>query len=318
MKQDFYLLKNKLTEIISDPFPNHDSKAELYDKMLSPYPFIAEMGKRKFTKINLESFIHHRNNGIEIHYIHKGRYEWFVEGKTYTLFPGDLIVTNPWECHGSRSRFVDLGVFSWLILVPEQFSQEENLLLGKWSGIPLSEQIMMGEILKRKNVHVFRNHRMLNCLSSLYNEVTLPTVGSSTMVSNLVDEIFILLAREFSGEFIPKIETTERNFDAARLESLLSKNLAYPWSIEEMAQHMNFGITSFIEHCKKNTGLTPVNFLIGMRIAKSLELLKEKGNSITAISYDCGFSSIQHFSDTFKKRIGLSPSQYMRVISTTK
>jgi len=88
-------------------------------------------------------------------------------------------------------------------------------------------------------------------------------------------------------------------FSIEKLESLLLKDISQAWNVAEMAKYMNIGVTSFIEHCKNKTSLTSINYLIELRILRSIEQIKSTNESLTLISYDCGFSSIQHFSDTF-------------------
>ena len=67
------------------------------ESLILAYFFISEFEKQKFSKIKLNSLKFYVNRAIEICYIHKGRYEWVVEGKSYILFPGDVFVTCPWE-----------------------------------------------------------------------------------------------------------------------------------------------------------------------------------------------------------------------------
>lgn len=54
----------------------------------------------------------------------------------------------------------------------------------------------------------------------------------------------------------------------------------------------------------------PGQYLLNIKLEKSCQMLKETNQSISEVSYSCGFASEQHFSRTFKKRIGLNPSQY--------
>jgi AraC-like DNA-binding protein len=64
---------------------------------------------------------------------------------------------------------------------------------------------------------------------------------------------------------------------------------------------------------KEIVGYPPGQYLLNIKLEKSCQLLKETNQSISEISYSCGFASEQHFSRTFKKRIGLNPFQYRNV-----
>ena len=62
----------------------------------------------------------------------------------------------------------------------------------------------------------------------------------------------------------------------------------------------------FITHL--NT--TPKQYILDLRIQKAKSLLTDTPLTVTAISENCGFSSIYHFSREFKKKNGITPSQY--------
>lgn len=62
---------------------------------------------------------------------------------------------------------------------------------------------------------------------------------------------------------------------------------------------------------KKYYGLTPRQYLIDKRIAKSKELLKN-GMSVTQACFAVGFESLGSFSTLFKARTGKSPSEYQK------
>ena len=57
---------------------------------------------------------------------------------------------------------------------------------------------------------------------------------------------------------------------------------------------------------------TPIQYLIGYRLGKSAELLKDTTMSITEIALATGFAGTSYFSETFRKRFGLSPSAYRK------
>ena len=62
---------------------------------------------------------------------------------------------------------------------------------------------------------------------------------------------------------------------------------------------------------RKYYGLTPRQYLIDKRIAKSKELLA-KGMAVTETCYTIGFSSLGSFSVLFKTKTGKTPSQFQK------
>lgn len=62
---------------------------------------------------------------------------------------------------------------------------------------------------------------------------------------------------------------------------------------------------------KRHYGLTPKQYLMDKRIAKSKEHLKN-GMSVTETCFAVGFESLGSFSTLFKTKTGKSPSEYKK------
>ena len=43
----------------------------------------------------------HKNRGMELTYITRGRMEWVVDGRIGVVQQGDIFFTLPWQLHGS-------------------------------------------------------------------------------------------------------------------------------------------------------------------------------------------------------------------------
>ncbi|MBR2353843.1 MAG: helix-turn-helix transcriptional regulator [Clostridia bacterium] len=56
-------------------------------------------------------------------------------------------------------------------------------------------------------------------------------------------------------------------------------------------------------------GISPGQYLIGLRMNRALELLKENTHSVKEIALSCGFTDEKYFSRAFKKKYGYPPSQ---------
>ena len=52
---------------------------------------------------------------------------------------------------------------------------------------------------------------------------------------------------------------------------------------------------------------TTNNYIIGYRIQKNCEMLKETKRSISEIAIACGFQSVSYFSYTFRRKMGYGP-----------
>lgn len=63
---------------------------------------------------------------------------------------------------------------------------------------------------------------------------------------------------------------------------------------------------------QKKVGKTIVQYKTEVRMEKALELLERTDYTITEITFLVGYTDISHFSKTFKKYYGRSPSKYNR------
>ena len=66
---------------------------------------------------------------------------------------------------------------------------------------------------------------------------------------------------------------------------------------------------------KEETGKNFVEYLTGVRMERAKELLKEGRCSIKEICCMTGYSEPNYFSRTFKKNMGITPTEYSRKFS---
>ncbi|NLN49437.1 MAG: helix-turn-helix transcriptional regulator [Clostridiales bacterium] len=81
-------------------------------------------------------------------------------------------------------------------------------------------------------------------------------------------------------------------------------------SCTELSDLIKMGRYSFIRNFKAQMGKTPYGYLLDLRIEKSKKMIKANEYTITEISLICGFSSHSHFTTTFTKKVGMSPTEY--------
>lgn len=81
-------------------------------------------------------------------------------------------------------------------------------------------------------------------------------------------------------------------------------------SVAALAALVGMSRSSFVSAFAASFHTTPRQFVLNRRIGSARTLLSETDQSITEISAALGFSTHSHFSAAFKKRMGVTPSQY--------
>ena len=67
---------------------------------------------------------------------------------------------------------------------------------------------------------------------------------------------------------------------------------------------------SLFNRVKALTGMGPSNYINKLRMECAAEMLRKTELSMTEIAERTGFSSSRYFSTTFKKYMGVTPTQY--------
>lgn len=280
-------------------------------RVLDEFDFINDFGFEEYKDIRQKPLGLHFNEGIEICYVTKGRYEWVVGEKRYLLFPGDGFITCPWQKHGSPREVLDLGEIYWLVLKPQKFRPKGTLSLGSWSRLSAEECNIISRILSDNEDHKISKAQSLKLLfEELQQEIMNKDFGYFQRVCNLAEEFLITTVRLIQSREKEMIKNRQWFSD---FELMLKSNLSKKWTLKEMASQKKVGITTLTQLVKEYSGYTPANYLIFLRLEKAKLMLANSAENITEIALECGFYSSQHFSSTFSKWMGISPRAYKKL-----
>ncbi|MBP3627140.1 MAG: helix-turn-helix domain-containing protein [Clostridia bacterium] len=82
--------------------------------------------------------------------------------------------------------------------------------------------------------------------------------------------------------------------------------------LDEISKRLFVSTAHMIRTFKKQTGVTPYQYIIKYRLLSSEQLLKFSDLSIEEIASQIGFSSSSHFISNFRKQYGITPKVYRR------
>jgi len=150
-------------------------------------------------------------------------------------------------------------------------------------------------------------------ISKFIHECRSKQLGCSLMLESLSVQIAVLLLRLCHQN--PPVESclSGKHWDNKSITQAieyLTDNYQKKISLSDLASETHYSPYHFLRLFKQHTGKTPFEYLLDLKIEKAKTLLKKTDYSIAETSYLSGFSSTSYFSQTFKKKTGLSPSQY--------
>ena len=79
-------------------------------------------------------------------------------------------------------------------------------------------------------------------------------------------------------------------------------------TLEKLAQDHFVSPTYLSRIFKETVGMGPINYLIQIRLAHAADLLKEGKTTIKEVAQMVGYQDAYHFSKSFKKQYGTTPS----------
>lgn len=91
---------------------------------------------------------------------------------------------------------------------------------------------------------------------------------------------------------------------------LLRESLERTIDIPKMVQELPMGYSKFRKLFKEETGASPHQYYLNLRINRAKSLLQTTELNINEVAFQSGFESEYYFSKFFKKKINLSPTEF--------
>lgn len=132
------------------------------------------------------------------------------------------------------------------------------------------------------------------------------------------------LGVEIAASFFCALNETPFKREAGALSPATLRRLAFyveknlDTDIERLAQEAGLSRFYFTSAFRRASGSTPHQYLIGRRLGKARQLLRQTAWPVTDIALECGFSSHAHLTAAFSRAFGMAPTAYRATMSRSQ
>ena len=268
----------------------------------------------------------HRNEGIEVSFLLSGKLVYWTSSSFWDISAGKSFVSLPWQIHRIGNPNIDSSKLIWFIIDSNIRNKNHVYKWPNWIVLAKEDlENLLSLLLYRESPVLSYPQKMAQAWENLYRLIRdtkdgCPISGIAVMINEILYQLVRLLRENqtslaFQDEtsLNPALRTVQLFFEDL---NAVSGQLAYPWSIKEMARTCQMGTTHFTKCCYQLTNLSPIHMLNRQRIVLAEQMMKMSPElSVTDIAFACGFSSSQYFATVFKKWTGKTPSEYRRISS---
>ena len=225
-----------------------------------------------------------------------------VEKRKLTVEKNKLITFNAGQEHGTTCPLSDVYFIGLHI--------DKDFLQGISSMGFNKEEV----VFQNDNFQIETNIQKL--VQSFVEEHKNRQAGYELILESLCTQIAVSLLRQVKNNL--QVSTTRNRYSEKeninRAVEFLRELYNKDYSLEELARVANLSPYHFIRVFKAQTGKTPYEYLLDVKIEKAREMLRQKRFTITEVCLMCGFNNLSHFTAVFKRKVGVSPSSYRKII----
>ena len=262
---------------------------------------IAQLGVSRFLCARVPTTEHIHRGMLEIGFCLRSPLALKVRGRELPVMPSSFFVNQPNVPHCLTSRPNGLYVYYFLVRKPVADRTLIDLPRDESSAIWKRLRCLPPTI--PAGIRAGQVRTLFTRLFQLCDQPVSP--WTSVQMRQIMLALLVLL-----------LELAEKPADiecSARVAKVIEQVREHPerqFTIDALAREAALSPTHFINQFRKATGFPPIRYQIECRIRRAKRLLRESNSKVSDVALQLGFNSPQHFTDTFTRIVGTTPSHW--------
>ena len=251
----------------------------------------------------------HWHEEMEIIYIKKGKGQVMVDLEAYSVSAGTLVLILPGQLH-SIQQFEDSSMeYENIIFHPDILLSKKGDDCSNDFLLPLFTNMISLPTCITPELENY--HKIAACIDQA-DEIckTYPKAFQFAIKSQLFSFFYLLFSTCADMANMPK---NKRSLDKMKqIIKYIECNYMEKITIADVASEIGVSPSHFMKYIKNTMGTSFIDYLNEYRLSMASRLLLSSDVSILDIANEAGFDNLSYFNRLFKKRFGITPSNYRK------
>lgn len=221
-----------------------------------------------------------------------------IDEKLIPLRPGGLLAVSP----GVEHYEVPLDIQSRYVCVNIDHSYLENLY----------KKYTDNDIPEYRGEYYEYIEDLYDLIKSYIYEYEQRDIGYEEVCLSIENIIINKILRSIVGKSRKKI--------ALKVRKEVEKSIQYMYhhlhgkiKLEDLCDDVGMSVSQYSKVFKEEIGMSPMEYLSDIRLERSRRLILLDNTKISEVAGSCGFSSVSYFTQKFREKYKLSPSEFKKI-----
>lgn len=249
----------------------------------------------------------HQHSFYEIFFFLSGNVNYIIEGRSYKLRPGDILLTSSSDIHRpdiSAGKPYERIVI-WL--ADDFFERLRDFYDEDFTACFTDAALKDYRLIRPDSQNIAHLRQLYGKMSEAKQS---NEMGSSALISAYLTEFLVYVSRAYydSPDSV-KNDITE-NEKINQVITYINENLTEELSLDRLAARFYISKYYLSRQFKQFTGLSLYQYIMKKRLISARNMLRA-GIPVMDACLCCGFNDYSNFLKAFKREFGRNPSKYL-------
>ncbi|TLS52684.1 helix-turn-helix domain-containing protein [Paenibacillus antri] len=259
----------------------------------------------------------HMHDYVQLAYVRKGMCHHRMMSKSLTVSQGELFIITP----GTEHSFSAIEEKDFELVLIDFAPSVLDGLLGPMKDALEPYLTPGGASAAHSWLHVGKTKQtlVLQLLQEMQEEYEAKEPGFEYSIRLSLVKLLMVVEREYRkiGRRPPnRMAAAADRQPIEEVRRYIHDNYSQDIPLEHGAYLANMAPAYFSHVFKKETGQSFIDYVNEVRIERAMELIRRDSLTITQIGFQVGYRHLSHFIRTFKKRTGITPTEYKKTFGS--